>query len=156
MFKRFFYWAYFRGSLFSEGLIIGGNFAFQNGLNLAMKTASINCLWAYLRQGLLSKGYLRLRCGGLIFIILLCILFYFILFYFIFYFLFFIFYFFLGGGAYYRNFAVYDFHIFTLSSSSFTGILCIHTMTTLSWLVSSSGKSAAPVLQRSWVQICNC
>ena len=34
-----FCWAYFRGSLFSEGLIIGGNFAFQNDLGLAIKTA---------------------------------------------------------------------------------------------------------------------
>ena len=82
----------------------------------------------------------------------------FLLFYYVFYFIlfYFYFYFFFRGGAYNWNFTVYDFHIFTLSSSSFTGILCIHTMTTLSWLVSSSGKSAAPVLQRSWVQICNC
>ena len=28
----------FRGSLFSEGLIFGGNFAFQNGLLLTIKT----------------------------------------------------------------------------------------------------------------------
>ena len=27
------------GSLFSKGLIIGGNFAFQNGLGLTIKTA---------------------------------------------------------------------------------------------------------------------
>ena len=38
-----------------------------------------------------------------------------------------------------------DFHTFTLSSSLLTGILWIHTMATLSWLVSSS--------QRSWVRI---
>ena len=31
-----FWWAYFRGSLFSDGLIIGGNFAFQNELGLAI------------------------------------------------------------------------------------------------------------------------
>ena len=31
--------AYFRRSLFSEGLIIGLEFAFQNGLDLTIKTA---------------------------------------------------------------------------------------------------------------------
>ena len=54
-------------SLFSEGLIIGGNFAFQNGLDLTIKTASTNSKWAYIREGLLSEGYLHLRFGGLIF-----------------------------------------------------------------------------------------
>ena len=39
LFKRLFCWAYFWGSLFSEELIIGGNFAFQNGLGLTIKTA---------------------------------------------------------------------------------------------------------------------
>ena len=50
-----------------EGLIIGGNFAFQNGLDLTIKTASTNSPWAYIREGLLSEGYLHLRFGGLIF-----------------------------------------------------------------------------------------
>ena len=50
-----------------EGFIIGGNFAFQNGLDPTMKTASTNSPWAYIREGLLSEGYLRLRFGGLIF-----------------------------------------------------------------------------------------
>ena len=50
--------------LFSEGLIIGGNFAFQNGLDLTIKTASSNSPWAYIWEGLLSEGYLRLRFGG--------------------------------------------------------------------------------------------
>ena len=67
MFKRLFCWAYFRGSLFSEGLIIGRNFEFQNGLGLTIKTASTNSPWAYIREGLLSKGFVRLRFGGLIF-----------------------------------------------------------------------------------------
>ena len=68
MFKRPFCWAYFRGSLFSEGLIIGGvNFAFQNGLDLTIKTASTNSPWAYIREGLILEGFLRLRFGGLIF-----------------------------------------------------------------------------------------
>ena len=52
-----------------EGLIIGGNFAFQNGLDLIIKTAtcSTNSPWAYIREGLLSEGYLRLKFGGLLF-----------------------------------------------------------------------------------------
>ena len=37
--KAFFGWVYFRGSMFSEGLIIGRNFPFQNGLGLTIKTA---------------------------------------------------------------------------------------------------------------------
>ena len=65
--QKGFCWAYFRGSLFSEGLIIGRNFAFQNGFGLSVKTASSNSPWAYIREGLLSEGYLRLRFGGLIF-----------------------------------------------------------------------------------------
>ena len=32
-----------------------------------MKTASTNSPWAYIREGLLSEGYLCLRFGGLIF-----------------------------------------------------------------------------------------
>ena len=67
LFKRLFFWTYFWGSLFSEGLIIGGNFAFQNGLDLTIKTASANRPWAYIREGLLSERYLRLRFVGLIF-----------------------------------------------------------------------------------------
>ena len=52
--QKAFCWAYFWGSLFSEGLIIGGNFAFQNGLGLGMKQANPNSPWAYIRAGLLS------------------------------------------------------------------------------------------------------
>ena len=48
-------------------LIIGGNFAFQNGLDLTIKTASTNSPWDYIREGSLSEGYFRLRFGGLIF-----------------------------------------------------------------------------------------
>ena len=50
-----------------EGLIIGRNFAFQNGLGLTIKTVNPNSPWAYIREGLLSEGYLLLRFGGLIF-----------------------------------------------------------------------------------------
>ena len=32
-----------------------------------LKTANGNSPWAYIREGLLSEGYLRLRFGGLIF-----------------------------------------------------------------------------------------
>ena len=62
-----FCWAYFRGRLFLEGLIIGRNFAFQNGLDLTIKTASTNSSWAYIREGLLSEGHLRLKFGRVIF-----------------------------------------------------------------------------------------
>ena len=34
-------WAYFRGSLFSEGLIVGRNFAFQKGLGLKIKQLAL-------------------------------------------------------------------------------------------------------------------
>ena len=40
LFKTLFCWACLRGSLFSEGPIIGRNSAFQNGLGLTTKTAS--------------------------------------------------------------------------------------------------------------------
>ena len=62
-------WAYTcsKDYLSSEGLIIGGNFAFQNGLDLTMKTARTNSPWAYNREGLSSEGYLHLRFRGLIF-----------------------------------------------------------------------------------------
>ena len=45
-------------------LIIRGNFAFQNGLGL---TTNPNSPWAYIQEGVLLEGYLRLRFGGLIF-----------------------------------------------------------------------------------------
>ena len=65
--SKAFCWAYFWGSLFSEGLIIGGNFAFQNGMGLTIKTANPNSPRAYIQKGSLSEGYLHLRFGGLIF-----------------------------------------------------------------------------------------
>ena len=67
MFKGLFCLSYFRGNLFWEGLIIGRNFALQNGLGLTIRTASTNSPWAYIRKGLLSEGFVRLRFGGLIF-----------------------------------------------------------------------------------------
>ena len=58
--------------LFLGELIFGGayywrDFAFQNGLDLTMKTTSTNSPWAYVREGLLLEGYLRLKFRGLIF-----------------------------------------------------------------------------------------
>ena len=50
-----------------EGLIIEGNFAFQNGLDLTMKTAGTNSPWSCIWECLLSEGYLCLRFWGLIF-----------------------------------------------------------------------------------------
>ena len=94
LFERIFYWAYSRGRLFSDGLVIGRNFAFQNKLSLTIKTtkntqitASINSSWAYIREDVLSEGYLRLRFGGLTLFYL-----------FIYFYLFIIFFFFWGGG----------------------------------------------------------
>ena len=43
LFKRFFWWDYFRGSLFlEEWLVIGGNFAFYNRVELDNKKALNN------------------------------------------------------------------------------------------------------------------
>ena len=39
---------------------------YENSLK-QLKTASANSPWAYIREGLLSEGFLRLRFGGLIF-----------------------------------------------------------------------------------------
>ena len=75
LFKRLFRWAYFHGRLFSEGLIIGGNFTFQNGLDLTVKTAyynknnkpytaDLNSPWAYIREGLFSEGFIFFLGGG--------------------------------------------------------------------------------------------
>ena len=50
-----------------EGLIIGRNLAFQNGLGLTIKTASANSPWAYVWEGLLLERFVRLKFGGLIF-----------------------------------------------------------------------------------------
>ena len=44
--------------IFSEGLIIGREFASQNGLGLKIRTANTNSLWACIWEGLLSEGFL--------------------------------------------------------------------------------------------------
>ena len=58
--------------LFSRELIFGGayywkEFCVSKWVGLDNKTASTNSPWAYIREGLLSEGFLRLRFGGLIF-----------------------------------------------------------------------------------------
>ena len=70
--------------LFSGELIFGGayywkEFCVSNWVGLDNKTASTNSPWAYIWEGLLSEGFLRLRFGGLIF-----------------------------GRAYYQNFTVFN------------------------------------------------
>ena len=51
--------------LFSEGLIIGRNFVFQNGLpSVTTRTASTDSPWAYIREGLLSERFVHLTFGG--------------------------------------------------------------------------------------------
>ena len=83
-------------------LIIGGNFAFQNGLGLTIKAVNSNSPWTCIQEGSSSEGHLRLRFGGLIFGMahyLFIYLYLFILFYFIlFIYLFILLFFFLGGG----------------------------------------------------------
>ena len=69
---------------------------FQNGLGLTITTASTNSPWAYIREGLLSEGFVHLRFGGLIFRRA---------------------YFFFsggGGGADYQNFMVLIVKVFTV------------------------------------------
>ena len=58
--------------LFSGELILGGayywkEFCVSKWVGLDNKTASTNSPWAYIWEGLLSEGFLRLRFGGLIF-----------------------------------------------------------------------------------------
>ena len=38
---------------------------FQNGLGLTIKVANSNSPWPYIREDVLSEGYLRLRFGDL-------------------------------------------------------------------------------------------
>ena len=59
LFKGFFTGlSYFRGSLFSEGLVLGGNFAFHNSNS---------------PSALFSEGYLRLRCVCLCVLVCVCV-----------------------------------------------------------------------------------
>ena len=98
--------------LFSGELIFGGAYnwsefcvpklvgldnknSYENSLK-QLKTANPNSPWAYIREGLLSEGYLRLRFRGLIFGRAYFLLFLFICLFFIYLFIYF---FFLGGGG---------------------------------------------------------
>ena len=99
MFKRLFRWAYFQGSIFLERLIIGRNFAFQNGLGSTIKLLAQTVHGLIFGRAFYRKDFLRLRFGGLIFGRAYFFLFYSFIYSSIF----------LaeggGGGAYYRNFA---------------------------------------------------
>ena len=58
--------------LFSAELIFRGayywkGFCISKWVGLENKTASTNSPWAYIWEGLLSEGFLRLRFGGIIF-----------------------------------------------------------------------------------------
>ena len=77
--------AYFWSDLYSEELIYGGKFAFQNRLGYSLIVGSkftvlalfyfifegsfpsTSPLWACIWRGDLTKGFLRYRFGGLIF-----------------------------------------------------------------------------------------
>ena len=67
------YWVHgviFGGSLYSEWVIIGRNFAFQNGFGLDNKSNSPNSPWAHIREGAFSIGGIfasEIWGGGLIF-----------------------------------------------------------------------------------------
>ena len=77
------------GELIFGGAYYGKEFCVSKWVELDNKTASNNSPWAYIWEGLLSEGFLRLSFGGLIFGRT--------------------YFFFWGGGrgAYYRNFTVY-------------------------------------------------
>ena len=58
----------FGGAYLRRGLLLEGtSFAFQNRLDLTITTTNsiLSCPWAYILEGLLWEGYLRLRFGGL-------------------------------------------------------------------------------------------
>ena len=108
LFKRLFCLAYFRGSLFSEGLIIGRKFAFQNGLSLAIKQLALTVHGfifgkAYYRKDFCVWDLGGLFLGGLI-----------------------IFFFFgVGGGAYHRNFTVFWISLAVKWNTSIYSMLCM-------------------------------
>ena len=65
MFKGLFCWACFRESLFSEGLVIGRNFAFQNGFGLSIKTVTITFHGLIFRRAYYWKDICIRDLGGL-------------------------------------------------------------------------------------------
>ena len=50
-----------------RSICVSKKFVFQNGLGYTKKEANSNSPWVYIREGLLSKGYLRLRFWVFIF-----------------------------------------------------------------------------------------
>ena len=57
----------FSGTLIFRGAYYWKEFCVSKWVELDNKTASINSPWAYIWEGLLSEGFLRLRFGELIF-----------------------------------------------------------------------------------------
>ena len=86
----------FSGELIFRGACYWKEFCISKWVGLDNKTASTNSPWAYIWEGLLSEGYLRLRFGGLIFGGLI-----------------------FWGGAYYRNFMLFILLYKTICRSSF-------------------------------------
>ena len=58
----------FLGELVFGGAYYWKEFCVSKWVGLTMKTASTNSQWAYIREGLLSEGFVRLRFGGLNFL----------------------------------------------------------------------------------------
>ena len=74
LFKRLFCWAYSWGKLIFRGAYYWKEFCVSKWIGLdnknslkQLKTASTNSPWAYIQEGLLLEGFLRLRFRGLIF-----------------------------------------------------------------------------------------
>ena len=57
----------FSGELVFEGVCYRKKFCVSKWVWFVNKNRNSNSPWAYIREGLLSEGYLRLRFGGLIF-----------------------------------------------------------------------------------------
>ena len=80
LFERLFSWTYFREAYFRGGLLLkefcvskwvglhnkNSLKHYENSLK-QLKTTNANSPWAYILEGLLSEGFLRLRFAGLIF-----------------------------------------------------------------------------------------
>ena len=97
MFKRFFLLGLFSGELIFGRAYYWKEFSVSKWVGLDNKTADSNSPWAYIWEGLLSEGYLRLRFGGFIFGRLIFGRAYHLL-------LLLLNFFFFWGGGYYRNF----------------------------------------------------
>ena len=58
---------FFSGELIFGGACYRKEFCVSKWVWFVNKNSSGNSPWAYIREGLLSEGYLRLRFGGIIF-----------------------------------------------------------------------------------------